>query len=354
MKKTHKIIIALLLSATLITPASAQKYTLKLVQSWQKDSLFSEAVNRFVEMSESLSNGRLDIQVSTVNELKKTDSIFDLVQQGEYAMGHTDSSFWRKKDRNTLFFSSVPFGMITPEMYSWFYHGGGMELMKKAYSKHGLLSFPGGNTGSQMNGWFSREVECLHGLRGLSMRMTGLGGEVMRNIGVNIVDVPDNQLYGQLDTGELDAVGYVGPAVDFKLGFYKIAPYYYTGWNAPSSEMQFLMNEKVFNQLPDDLQNIVISSMRLSAYELYTKVMHENGVKLALIKKDFPNIKFRAFPSDVIRALQRESTRLVEDIIDQGDDLTLEITESMAKYSKEMRAWTRIGDQAYLNNSGIL
>lgn len=353
MKNIHKIIIPILLSFVLNTPASAQKYTLKLAQSWQKDSLFSEAVNRFVEMSENLSNGRLNIQVTTKNELKKSDSIFDLVQQGEYAMGHTDSSYWRKKDRNTLFFSSVPFGMITPEMYAWFYHGGGIELMKKVYSKHGLLSFPGGNSGSQMVGWFRREVLCIQGLQGITMRMTGLGGEVMRNVGVNIVDVPENQLYDQLDTGELDAVGYIGPAVDFKLGFYKIAPYYYTGWNAPSSEMQFLINEKIFNKLPKDLQNILVSSMRLAAYELYTKVLHENGVKLSLIKKDFPNIKFRAFPSDVIRTLQKESDRLIKDIIDQGDGLTREITDSMTKYNRNTRAWTRIGDQAYLNNSGI-
>ena len=352
MKKTKKLL-PLFISLLLSTPVSAQQYTLKLVQSWEKDSLFSEAVNRFVEMSENLSDKRLDIQITTKNELTKTDSIFDLVQQGEYAMGHTDSSFWRKKDRNTLFFSSVPFGMITPEMYSWFYHGGGIDLMKKVYSKHGLLSFPGGNTGSQMVGWFQREVLCLAGLKGISMRMTGLGGEVMRNIGVNIVDVPDNQLYNQLDTGKLDAVGYVGPAVDFKLGFYKTAPYYYTGWNAPSSEMQFLVNEKIFNRLPSDLQNILISSMRLAAYELYTKVLHENGVKLAVMKKDFPNIKFRAFPSDIIRALQRESRRLIEDIIVQGDDLTQEITDSMEQYNRNMRAWTRISDQAYLNNSGI-
>jgi len=353
MKQFNKIIFFILLSAVLQTSALAQTYTLELVQSWQKDSLFSEAVNRFVEMSENLSNKRIKIKVTTKDELKKSDTIFDMVQQGKYAIGHTDSSFWRKKDRNTLFFSSVPFGMITPELYAWFYHGGGMDLMKKVYSKHGLLSFPGGNTGSQMAGWFRREVLCIQGIKGITMQMTGLGGEVMRNIGVNIVDVPTNQLYDQLDTGELDAVGMVGPAVDFKHGFYKVAPFYYTGWNAPSAEMQFLMNEKIFNQLPEDLQNVLVTSMRLAAYELYTKVQHENGVKLALIKKDFPNIKFRAFPTDVIRTLHREADRLVQDIVDQGDDVTKEITDSLSQYSRSTRSWTRVGDQAYLNNSGI-
>ena len=348
-----KFILLFLICTLTSTSSWAKTYNWRIAQSWEKDSLFSEAVNRFAEVSQKLSNGRIKITVDTQENLKNSASIFDMVQKGQYEMGHSDSSYWRKVDRNTLFFSSVPFGMITPELYSWFYHGGGMDLMKKVYSKHGLLSFPGGNTGSQMVGWFRREVKCIEGLRGITMRMTGLGGEVMRNVGVNVVDTSVDQLYPKLNSGELDAVGFIGPAVDFKLGFYKIAPYYYTGWNAPSSEMQFLVNQQKFDQLPDDLQKVIVAAMRLAAYDLYTKTLHENSEKLALIKKDFPNIKFRSFPSDVIRTLHRESTRLVQDIVDQGDGLTKEIVSSMEQYSRNMRSWTRIADQAYLNNSAI-
>lgn len=353
-----KRIIMTLASAALMVAATQQSawaktYQWTLAQSWEKDSLFSEAVNRFVTLSEELSGGRMKIKVETQEDHKKPLQIFDLVQEGKYQIGHSESAYWRKKDRNTLFFSSVPFGMIAPELYSWFYHGGGMELMEKVYDKYGLLSFPGGNTGNQMVGWFRREVQCLAGLRGITMRMTGIAGEVMRNVGVNIIDMPSNDLYPALDEGELDAVGYVGPAVDFKLGFYKIAPFYYTGWNAPSSEMQFIINKKAFASLPADLQGIMRKSMRLAAYDMYTKITHENGVKLTQIRKDFPNIKFRAFPPDIMKVLNRETQRLIQDIGEQGDDLTREIIASMDGYKRTMRVWTRIGDQAYLNNTGI-
>ncbi len=355
MTRIRRVAVLLFISMAMAisSQVSAKNYNWTLAQTWDKNSLFSEAVNRFVELTENLSGGRLTIKVDTQEDHKKSSAIFDMVQQGEYQMGHAESSYWRKKDRNTLFFSSVPFGMITPEIYSWFYHGGGMELMEKVYSQYGLLSFPGGNTGNQMVGWFRREVQCIEGLKGMTMRMTGIAGEVMRNIGVNIVDMPSNQLYPALDEGELDAVGYIGPAVDFDLGFYKIAPFYYTGWSAPSSEMQFLINDKAFKELPDDLQNIVVKSMRLAAYDMYTRITHENGAKLTQIKKDFPNIKFRAFPPDIMKSLNRETQRLIQDISDQGDDLTREIIASLDDYKRNMRVWTRIGDQAYLNNSGI-
>jgi TRAP-type mannitol/chloroaromatic compound transport system substrate-binding protein len=330
---------------------SAKTYNWKLAQTWEKGSPLEYSVTRFIELSNQLSSGQLKITVDTQSEHKRPFEIFDMVKSGEYQMGHSESNYWRKKDRNTLFFSSVPFGMIAPELYSWFYHGDGMDLMGKVYSKYGLLSFPGGNSGNQMMGWFQREVECLANLKGLTMRMTGIAGEVMRNVGVNVIDIPSKDLYDALDTGKVDAVGYIGPAIDFDLGFYKIAPYYYTGWHAPSSEMQFLINETAFKKLPETLQNIVTHSMRLAAYDMYTKITHENGVKLNQIKRDFPNIKFRALPNSVTRRLIRETSRLMRDIAEQGDELTKEIMKSMEAHKKKSRKWTRVGEQAYLNNS---
>lgn len=350
MKKFHATALFLFLFSISNT-GIAKTINWNLAQSWESDSPLAYSVKQFVSLTNQLSGGQLKIKVITQEQHKNPLGIFDLVKEGKYEMGHSESSYWRKKDRNTLFFSSVPFGMVAPELYSWFYHGDGMQLMEKVYSKYGLLSFPGGNTGNQMMGWFKREVECLANLKGLKIRMTGIAGEVMRNVGVNVVDVPSNELYQSLDDGDLDAVSYFGPAIDFDLGFYKIAPYYYTGWHAPSSEMQFLINQEAFAKLPISLQQVVKNSMRLAAYDMYTKITHENGVKLNKIKEDFPNIKFRALPSSVTRRLIRETRRLMRDIGEQGDDLTREIMSSMEAHKNNSRKWTRIGEQAYLNNS---
>ncbi len=355
MTRIRRVAVLLFISMAMAisSQVSAKNYNWTLAQTWDKNSLFSEAVNRFVELTENLSGGRLTIKVDTQEDHKKSSAIFDMVQQGEYQMGHAESSYWRKKDRNTLFFSSVPFGMITPEIYSWFYHGGGMELMEKVYSQYGLLSFPGGNTGNQMVGWFRREVQCIEGLKGMTMRMTGIAGEVMRNIGVNIVDMPSNQLYPALDEGELDAVGYIGPAVDFDLGFYKIAPFYYTGWSAPSSEMQFLINDKAFKELPDDLQNIVVKSMRLAAYDMYFQSYHVSATNLKNMRAEYPDIKIRSFPSSVIRELRKQTDWQLAELAEFGAPLTREILESIKNYKDDARVWTRISDQAYLNNAGL-
>ncbi len=350
MKNLYKITLITIL-LTMSSALSAKTYNWRLAQSWESDSPLSYSVQQFVTLANQLSAGQLKITVEPQEKHKNPFGIFDLVKEGKYQMGHSESSYWRKKDRNTLFFSSVPFGMIAPELYSWFYHGNGMQLMEKVYAKYGLLSFPGGNTGNQMMGWFRREVQCLANLKGLKMRMTGIAGEVMRNVGVNVVDVPSNELYKSLDDGDLDAVGYFGPAIDFDLGFYKIAPYYYTGWHAPSSEMQFLINQEAFAELPQSLQQVVKNAMRLAAYDMYTKITHENGVKLNRIKEDFPNIKFRALPNSVTRRLIRETRRLMRDIAEQGDDLTREIMSSMEAHKNNSRKWTRVGEQAYLNNS---
>lgn len=350
-----KIIICLAILALLLnnSVAQAKNYRWQLAQSWEKDSLLSESVNRFVELTNTLSSGRLQISVSTQEEHKQPLKIFKMVQDGKFQIGHSESSYWREIDSNTLFFSSVPFGMTTPELYSWFYQGGGMELMEKVYKKHDLLSFPGGNTGSQMAGWFRREICCLTGLRGLTVRMSGLAGEVMRNIGVDVVDMPSNQFFDSLKLGTIDAIGYVGPAIDFDLGFYKAAPFYYTGWNAPSSEMQFLINRKAFNSLPKDLQAIVKKAMRLAAYDTYIKITYENGRRINQIIDEYPEVKIRAFPPIVIKALNKETERLIAEIASQGDSLTREIIDSMQKHKNIARAWTRVGDQAYLNSSGI-
>lgn len=335
-------------------PASAKQYQWQLAQSWPKDfPIYGDAVKNFVDLVGAMSNGRIQIEIVNSREHKRPLEILQMVKEGEFDMGHTASYYEKGYDINTLFFTALPFGFIPSEKFAWFYHGGGYELMRKAYQKHGVYAYPGGNSSNQMGGWFQKEITSLDDLKGLKMRIPGLAGDVIKTLGVEVTNLPPGELYSALESGKLDALEWVGPSLDLGMGFHKIAPYYYTGWHEPGTELFFYLNQKLFDSLPKDLQNIVTVAMRVSSYDMYARIQHESAINLHRIRTEYPNIKIRSFPSEVTRALSKETQRQIDELASQGDALTREIVDSMRSYKDKVRVWTRISDQAYLNNSGL-
>jgi TRAP-type mannitol/chloroaromatic compound transport system substrate-binding protein len=299
---------------------------------------------------ERMSNGEMVIRIDSANKHKSPFGVLDMVKAGQYEMGNSASYYWKGKDVNTMFFTSMPFGMIAPEQYAWFYYGGGMELMKKVYDKHGVYAFPGGNTGNQMGGWFRKEIKTLDDLNGLKMRIPGFAGEVISQLGTVVTNIPAGELYTALDRGTIDALEWIGPALDLNMGFHKIAPYYYTGWHEPASEMQFLVNQQKFNELPPHLQAILVNAMELAAYDMYSHITHVSAENWATIQKDFPDVKIRTFPKAIIDRLKQENTKLL-DAEAAKDPLFKEILESQRSYQARMREWTKIADYAYLKDN---
>lgn len=345
------------------TPAGAMEtesvqgktvYHLRLAQTWSPSlPIFGDAVKSMVAMSEKMSAGRLEISVDGSDVHGKPLGIFDMVRSGEYDMGHSASYYWKDKDPKTMFFTTVPFGMTAPEQYAWFYYGGGMELMNKVYAQYNMLSFPGGNTGNQMGGWFRKDIAGLDDLKGLRMRIPGFAGEVMAELGVQPTNIPPDKLYDALKNNTIDALEWVGPAHDLAMGFQKIAPYYYTGWHEPATELQFLINMQVWEALPVDLQEILRVAMRTAAYDMYAQSYHESAEKWNTIMTDYPNIIVRTFPETIIVELQKATRRLLNQMADR-DPMAKEIIESRQRYLEKARAWTNISDRAYLNSAGRL
>ncbi len=175
----------------------------------------------------------------------------------------------------------------------------------------------------------------------------------MQSLGADVKSIPGGELYKALDSGVIDAAEWVGPSMDLEMGFHKIAPYYYTGWHQPGSELIFYVNQKALNELPEDLQSILKTAMQVSAFNAYALIQHKNAINLQQILTEYPDIKIRAFPSEVMRALSRETKKQVDEIADSGDLMTKKIVQSMRNYMDKIRVWTRISDQAYLNNSGL-
>ncbi|MGD8235593.1 MAG: TRAP transporter substrate-binding protein [Chromatiales bacterium] len=342
---------ALAVTSSTVLAADDKVYRLKLAETWQPNfPIFGDVTKNLAKMVETMSNGRLKITIDSANKHKSPFGIFDMVKAGQYDMGHSASYYWKGKDPNTLFFTTMPFGMTAPEQYGWFYYGGGMELMEKVYDKHNMLSFPGGNTSNQMGGWFRKEINSLEDLKGLKMRIPGFAGEVLAKLGASPTNIPPGELYTALERNTIDALEWVGPSLDLRMGFHKIAPYYYTGWHEPATELQFMINKKSWEKLPADLQEILRVAMRVAAYDMYAQSYHESAVNWATIKSEYPDIKVKTFPEDVMNALRKANEELLAEAA--GDDpLAKEIIDSQEAYLKKARDWTAISDQAYLNSA---
>jgi len=336
----------------MINPAfSADKvYRLKLAETWPPNfPIFGDSTKNLAKSVKTMSNGRLVITIDSRNKHKSPFGVFDMVRGGQYDMGHSASYYWKGKDPNTLFFTSMPFGMTAPEQYGWFYYGDGMELMKKVYDKHGVLSFPGGNTGNQMGGWFQKEINSVADLQGLKMRIPGFAGEVFAKVGAKPTNIPPGELYTALERRTIDALEWVGPSLDLRMGFHKIAPYYYTGWHEPATELQFMINQKSWDKLPADLQEILRVAMRNAAYDMYIQSYHLSGVNWDTMKSEYPNIKVKTFPKEVMDAMRKANAELLAER-SAADPVAKEIIDSQAAYMKKARVWSEISDNAYLNS----
>ncbi|SMM99685.1 TRAP transporter solute receptor, unknown substrate 6 [uncultured Candidatus Thioglobus sp.] len=328
----------------------AKTITLKLAETWSTNfPIFGDATKKFKKLAEEMSNGRLKIRIDSSNKHKAPLGIFDMVKAGQYDLGHSGSYYWKGKDINTLFFTSMPFGMTADEQHAWFSYGDGQALMDKVYAKHGMKSIIGGNTGNQMGGWFKKEIKTIADLQGLKMRIPGFAGEIMAEVGAKPTNIPPGELYTALDRGTIDALEWVGPSLDLRMGFHKIAPYYYTGWHEPGSELQFLINLKKFNTLPKDLQVILVSAMKLAAYDMFDNSEDASAKNWAKMKKDYPNIQVKTFPKPVFNALKNANDKLLANLAAKNP-LSKEIIESRRNYLKQIRAWTNISDKAYLNS----
>ncbi len=341
-------IIASLLVSSLF---AGKVYRLKMATTWGSTAapLFDAATN-MAKMAKDLSNGELQIRVDAASKHKSPFGVLDMVKGGQYDIGHSASYFWKGKDIATLPFTSMPFGMTTPEQYAWFYNGGGLELMQKVYAKHRVLSFPGGNTGVQMGGWFRKEIKTVDDLKGLKMRIPGFAGEVLAKLDVQVVNIPPGELYTALERNTVDALEWVGPSMDIKMGFHKVAKYYYTGWHEPASELQFIVNKKVFNKLPKHLQDILVVAMRVSAYDMYIQNYDMNATAWAKMKKEYPNIQVRNFPKSVMDAMKKANRELRAELSKKSPELK-EILDHQDAYIKNIRAWTEISDYLYIKNN---
>lgn len=354
MKRVGTIALALaacMLVATAAFAAEAKKVRWNLAMTW--NSTLTPFVNsplKVAQLVSDMTGGNFVIKVEGAEKHKAALEILDMVKGGQYEMGHSASYYWKGKDATTAILTTVPFGMNADEQNAWLYYGGGMQLMQKCYDKFGVYAFPGGNTGVQMGGWFRKEIKSLDDLKGLKMRIPGVAGEVFAKLGVNVTNIAPGELYTSLDRGTIDALEWVGPGMDIKMGFHKIAPYYYTGWHEPATDLQFLINKKAFDELPAEYKAALKAAMQVAATDMHYENFAMSADAWASMKTEFPNIKVMTFPEPVLAAMKKASDEVHNDYAAK-DPLFKEVFDSQKAFMKKAREWTKISELYYLLES---
>ncbi|GAA6145032.1 TRAP transporter substrate-binding protein [Thalassolituus maritimus] len=329
--------------------APAQKFEWKLVTSWPKNFPgLGTAPERFAEQVAQLSGGRLTIKVYGAGELVPALQVFDAVSQGTAEMGHSGAYYWKGKASAAQFFTSVPFGLTAQEMNGWIQYGGGQALWEEVYAPFNLLPLPGGNTGVQMGGWFNKEINSVDDLKGLKMRIPGLGGEVLARAGGTPVTLPGGEIFTSLQTGTIDATEWVGPYNDLAFGLYKVAEhYYFPGWHEPGSMMEFTINKDAFAELPADLQAIVRITAKAINEDMLAEYTTRNQTALVELKEKH-GVDVREFPADVLNKLQTLSDEVVAEVA-SADPLSQKVYDSYKTYRDQVKAYHAVSEQAYIN-----
>lgn len=325
-----------------------KKYNWKMTTTWPPNfPVIGEVANKYAKWVEELSNGQLKIQVYGGGELVPSLEAFDAVSNGTIEMGSGASYYWAGKIPGAQFFAAVPFGMNSQQLTSWLETGGGYELWKKAYEPFGLVPFLAGNSGVQMGGWFNKEINSVKDLKGLKMRLPGIGGKVLEKAGGAAVLVAGGEIYTSLERGVIDATEWIGPYHDYKMGFNKIAKYYYTpGWHEPGTQFEFFVNKKKFDALPKHLQAILeVASKRANVWVL-AEFDKQNAIHLEKMKKE--GVQIREFSKETLDVLRNYTSEVLKEMVG-NDPLSKEIYKSYSDFQNRATEWSKVTEQAYYN-----
>ncbi len=303
-------------------------------------------VENFAKRIKEISAGSLEIKLYPKNVLIPALAVFDACSSGQIDAFHSGPYYWKGKNSAFSLYSGIPFGFTAEEINSWMLFGGGLELWREQYSKYNLYPFMGGNTNIQMGGWFRKPINSIEDMKGLKMRIPGLGGEVFAKMGVNPILLPAGEIYTSLERGVIDATEWVGPALDIKMGFYKVAPYYYSGWHEPGSILELTFNKKYWNKLPREYQSMIeVASSEMNSN--MTSEFHAENIKALQTLKSL-NVSILQYPKDVIKAGKIALKNVVSELSTTNKDFE-KVYTSINIYLELSKEWSDTSLRYFLN-----
>jgi TRAP-type mannitol/chloroaromatic compound transport system substrate-binding protein len=319
---------------------------------WRLASGFPRTLDGIYGVAELLSarvaamtGGAFQIRCHQAGELVPAPQVLDAVQQGSAELGQTAGYYYTGKNPALAFDTCIPFGLTARQQDAWLAQAGGQQLLREVYADFGVRNYSCGNTGAQMGGWFRGTIATAADLKGLRMRIPGLGGKVMDAMGVSVQNLAPGDIYPALERGAIDATEWVGPYDDEKLGFYEIAKnYYYPGWWEPGPSLSFLVSQTAFDALPRDYQEILEAAIAQAAQTMMQRYDRENP--RALKRLLAAGVKLQRFSDDILGEAREASRALVDDQAAK-DPVYRKIRDHWRAFAAESTAWLGSNELSY-------
>ena len=327
-------------ASTLAAPAIAQtqpEIRWRLASSFPKtlDTIYGGA-EIIAKRVAAITDGKFQIRVFAAGEIVPGLQVLDAVQNGTVEAGHTASYYYVGKDPTFTFDATVPFGLNARQQNAWIQQGGGMELLREFFKGYNTVNFPAGNTGTQMGGWFRKEIKSVADLQGLKFRIGGFAGQVVSKLGAVPQQIAGGDIYPALEKGTIDAAEWIGPYDDEKLGFNKVAKYYYyPGWWEGGLNVSALVNQQQWEQLPKTYQAAFEAACHEATIIMNAKYDVENPAALRRLVAG--GAQLRPFPRDVMEACYKAAFELYD-----------ETAKSNPKFAKIYEPWKKFRDESYL------
>ena len=336
-------------ASALAAPAVAQsmpEVKWRLTASWPKslDTLYG-ACETFAKHVAEATDNKFQVQPFAAGEIVPALQVLDAVQNGTVEMGHSAMYYYIGKDPTWALFCAVPFGLNGRQQNAWFYDGDGTKMMDEFGKKSNVYPLVGGNTGAQMGGWFRKEIKTVDDLKGLKFRIGGWAGKTLQKLGVVPQQIAGGDIYPALEKGTIDAAEWVGPYDDEKLGFYKVAPYYYyPGWWEGGTALHFLINQAKWNELPKNYQAIVIAAAGFANVEVTARYDARNPA--ALKRLIAAGTQLRPFPQPVMEACLKASNEVNAETAATNADYK-KVLDSMQAFRNDEVLWWQVAEYTY-------
>jgi TRAP-type mannitol/chloroaromatic compound transport system substrate-binding protein len=299
----------------------------------------------FAKQVAEMTDNKFQIQVFAAGEVVPGLQALDATSNGTVEMSHTVSYYYVGKDPTFAIYASVPFGLNARQQNSWWYQGGGMELGNEFFKKFGVIGFPCGNTGTQMGGWFRKEIKTVADLSGLKFRIGGIAGQVLQKVGVVPQQIAGGDIYPALEKGTIDAAEWVGPYDDEKLGFVKVAKYYYyPGWWEGTGQGHNVINLEKWNSLSKQYQ----AALTTASLDTFTWVTGKyDYVKPPALKRLVAaGALLRPFPQEVLENCYNAANEIYADLSKSNRHFG-KMHSSLSAYRNESLAWMQVAELSY-------
>jgi TRAP-type mannitol/chloroaromatic compound transport system substrate-binding protein len=320
----------------------------RMAGSWPKslDTLYGGMEQISKRVAEA-TGGKFTIKVFAGGEIVGPLQVLDAVQNGTVECGHTAAYYYFGKDPTFALSCAVPFGPNSRQQNAWMYHGGGKELLREFYKGYNVMQFAAGNTGAQMGGWFRKEIKSLADLKGLKFRVSGYAGLVLAKLGVVPQQIGGGDIYPALEKGTIDGAEWVGPYDDEKLGFYKVAKYYYyPGWWEGGPELDLLVNIKSWEALPKEYQAVLEAACAEANVMMLAKYDAVNPVALKRLIGN--GVQLRPFSNEIMAACYKAANEVAAEISAKNANFK-KVYEAMVKFRNDQVQWFSIAENRYDN-----